>query len=54
VNENLVELLALVDACRRAAARWNTAVLPYFGYARQDRAQAREPITARMTAQSGV
>jgi ribose-phosphate pyrophosphokinase len=50
VNENLVELLALVDACRRGAARWITAVIPYFGYARQDKPQAREPITARMTA----
>jgi ribose-phosphate pyrophosphokinase len=50
VNENLVELLALVDACHRAAARGITAVIPYFGYARQDKPQAREPIAARMTA----
>jgi ribose-phosphate pyrophosphokinase len=50
VNENLMELLALADACRRAAARWITAVIPYFGYARQDKPQVREPITAKMTA----
>jgi ribose-phosphate pyrophosphokinase len=50
VDENLVELLALIDACRRSAARWITAVIPYFGYARQDRPQVREPITARMAA----
>jgi len=50
VNESLVELLALVDACRRASAFRITAVIPYFGYARQDKPQAREPITGRMTA----
>lgn len=50
VNENLMELLALADACRRAAALSLTAVIPYFGYARQDRLQTREPITARMVA----
>jgi ribose-phosphate pyrophosphokinase len=50
VNENLVELLALVDACRRAAARWITGVVPYLAYGRQDKPQFREPILARMTA----
>ncbi|MBI4526633.1 MAG: ribose-phosphate pyrophosphokinase [Deltaproteobacteria bacterium] len=49
VNDHLIELLALADACRRAAAPHITAVIPYFGYARADkRVGRREPITARM------
>jgi ribose-phosphate pyrophosphokinase len=51
VNDNLVELLAFVDACRRAAARHIIAIIPYFGYARSDRRRARrEPIGASMVA----
>lgn len=51
VNENLVELLAFADACRRAAAERITAIVPYFGYARQDkRHRGRESITASMVA----
>jgi len=51
VNENLVELLIMQDAFRRASARRLTAVIPYFGYARQDRKdQPRVPISAKLMA----
>ena len=50
-TENVFELLAFVDACRRAAAGRVTAIVPYFGYARADKRHARrEPITASMIA----
>ena len=51
VNDNLMEMLIMIDAMKRASAAHITAVMPYFGYARQDRkAKARDPISAKLCA----
>lgn len=51
VNQHIMELLIMIDACKRASARSINIVMPYYGYARQDRkARSREPITAKLVA----
>jgi ribose-phosphate pyrophosphokinase len=51
VDEHILELLLLADACRRAGAARLTAIVPYFGYARGDRrARGRQPVSARLVA----
>src|SRR5699024_4329990 len=51
VNENIMELLILIDALKRASAKTINIVIPYYGYARQDRkARSREPITSKLVA----
>jgi ribose-phosphate pyrophosphokinase len=51
VNENIMQLLVMIDSALRASAERITAVIPYFGYARQDRKdEGRVPITAKLVA----
>ena len=52
VNEHIMELLIIIDALKRASSREITAVIPYFGYARQDRkVQPRAPISAKLVSE---